>query len=1544
MHMLRITKNAYRVVRSVIFSLLALPVFLYILLYVVLSMPLAQNYIRDYAVEELSAVLATQVSIGKVDISPFSEVNLHDVAIPDPSGSKCIEVETLGAGISLTDLIFRREITVTYAEILGLDGHVAQKSEGGPLNIQFLIDAFSPKEKNKPPTKFRLQIRNIVIRRSSLSYDREWIPRIADSKRMDFNHLQVDDLAADLRLPLLSDKGVDAELRRLKLTLKPGLTIERLSCDVKARPKMLSVRNLSLLMANSDISISDLDLKFKSFAQIAQVIDSAVPLSVSLSSHKITPSDFASLYPPLAQLDTPWLLDIQGSCSRKSFALERLSLQSYSDNLQIEVTDAAILRQAKTFDGEIGNIRLHAGAKALAQVSSLLREVMPGKNLGNVGRILQSLGDVELQGSGALSAGDRSGNLQLAFASAAGNLEAEGEFFGSGEGIALSATLDAENVDPQIFLPSLPVGLTTLTADVDLDFNPSAGGGVNDLSGLRRFWRSGEAAIRIAETTLRGESLKDVELTASKEADRLTAHISSPNQPVAADISLAALLAGQTPELELNADIADLPLRLLTSAGGWAQSELGGKIRLKGSADPSLSPDSLQAYLALDDIRISGAKDISLKNLRLTSSADGLTRLTTLRSDWVNGEIKSDMALQKIVPASKALLAEVFPQFIPVSAPSVAERDEAGLVDFNFSVNTSLPWSQFAKLPVKPLYDITLSGKADFARGMMSLRADAPYLQQGRDKLVKNTGLQALLADHKVNLKARSTIPTKKGILDLHIDAKGDGSHADLCLDFNPESHGGFYGTLLLCGDWQPAIDAAGAKAMLKIHPSTLWLNNAAWDVGECSIEYADKRVKVENFSVAHDAQHVTINGLMSQSPDDVMVVDLSDVNLNYIFDTLNIEYVMFGGNATGQAIAKGVFSSQPDIRTRGLKVDGLSYNGCVLGDADLQGDFDISRMRVGIGARVREEKRRVADIDGGIWIGRDSLSFNFDADKVRIGFLQKFMQAFSSHVDGRASGKGTLYGTFKDIDMKGRFFADTIAVKLDFTNVVYTGSDSVFIDPGRITVPPFTLHDRYGNTAIFSGHLTHHYFHAPSFTFNISNCRRLLVYDTNASLNPIWYGRIFGSGSGSVHGTPTSVDIIADITTDANSDFTFVLDDRLEATDYTFLTFTDRKRTMREMLLEEKEKASTDYIEETFRRKVQTAIENESADFSMDLRATVTPQATMNLIMDPEAGDKITAHGHGPINITYASRTDEMKMFGKYIIDEGKYNFTLQDLILKDFLIKEGSTVSFNGDPMNAMLDIRGAYRVMTNLTELDKSFAYDRDLNRTNVPVDAMLLVRGDMTHPDISFDIELPTLNDEVERKVRSIIASEDMMNRQIMYLLALNRFYTPEYNGGTGGGEWASVASSTLSSQLQNILGQLTDKVTVAPSLRSDKGDFSDLEFDVALATRLFNNRLLINGNLGYRDRSTSSTTFVGDFDIEYLLTRSGDLRLKAYNHFNDQNYYLKSALTTQGVGIIFRHNFGSLLAPSNTKRKQSVEDDDEGDARVGEDSSPKSGNP
>ncbi len=66
--------------------------------------------------------------------------------------------------------------------------------------------------------------------------------------------------------------------------------------------------------------------------------------------------------------------------------------------------------------------------------------------------------------------------------------------------------------------------------------------------------------------------------------------------------------------------------------------------------------------------------------------------------------------------------------------------------------------------------------------------------------------------------------------------------------------------------------------------------------------------------------------------------------------------------------------------------------------------------------------------------------------------------------------------------------------------------------------------------------------------------------------------------------------------------------------------------------------------------------------------------------------------------------------------------------------------------------------------------------------------------------------------------------------------------------------------------------------------------------------------------------------MGDFELEYLLNRSGNFRLKAYNRYNDQNYYLRSALTTQGVGIILRKDFDSLtsfLRPLFRRRKSTV---------------------
>ena len=319
--------------------------------------------------------------------------------------------------------------------------------------------------------------------------------------------------------------------------------------------------------------------------------------------------------------------------------------------------------------------------------------------------------------------------------------------------------------------------------------------------------------------------------------------------------------------------------------------------------------------------------------------------------------------------------------------------------------------------------------------------------------------------------------------------------------------------------------------------------------------------------------------------------------------------------------------------------------------------------------------------------------------------------------------------------------------------------------------------------------------------------------------------------------------------------------------------------------------------------------IEKKNHLLNINLQIDATPDITMQLVMDPATGDIIKANGTGAMRIEYNTLSD-MKMYGTYTLEKGNYNFNLQDLITRDFAIRSGSSISFRGTPLNAELNIEAYYALTANLQDLDESFADDKELARTNVPVQTVLRLTGDLQRPDFKFDLNFPTLSQDVDRRIRSIVSTDEMMNRQIIYLLALNKFYTPDYMnvGQARNNELVSVASSTLSSQLSNMLGQISDKWNIGTNIRSDKGDFSDVEFELALSSQLLNNRLIFNGNFGYRDDAVNSNTFIGDFDLEYLLSKSGNLRLKAYNHYNDKNYYIKSALTTQGIGIMYKRDF------------------------------------
>lgn len=307
---------------------------------------------------------------------------------------------------------------------------------------------------------------------------------------------------------------------------------------------------------------------------------------------------------------------------------------------------------------------------------------------------------------------------------------------------------------------------------------------------------------------------------------------------------------------------------------------------------------------------------------------------------------------------------------------------------------------------------------------------------------------------------------------------------------------------------------------------------------------------------------------------------------------------------------------------------------------------------------------------------------------------------------------------------------------------------------------------------------------------------------------------------------------------------------------------------------------------------------------------------------MDPVSGDFISGKGVGNLHMNYYNKGD-IKLFGNYMINQGIYKFSLQELIRKDFTIKEGSSINFNGDPLNTTMDVQAIYTV--NSASLNDLIFENAEISKQpNVKVNCKMNLTGNLSSPDVKMDIELPNEREEIRTLVRNYLNTEEEMNIQILYLLGIGKFYTTDTNAQNSN-PMPSMLSSTLSGQLNNMLSQIIDdnNWNIGTNLSTnDKGNWTDVEG--VLSGQLLDNRLLINGNLGYRDRPLAATNFVGDFDTELLLTQTGEIRLKAYNQTNDRYYIRSTNFTKQGLGIMYKKDFekwSDLLFIKRKKRKK-----------------------
>ncbi len=1491
-------KTLYRIIRTILVIALALPVAVPMILYILLSLPSFQNRIGDIAENELTALLGTKVHIGSVSVAPFNRVMLRDVTVLDLNGDTALSVGHLGAGISFGESLWNHKPVITYAELIDARVSLSRDSIGSPLNIDPIIARFKKKEK-KEPSRFDLAVNMVVVRRSSFTYDVLSEPYVDEESRFDRNHISVNDIRADLRAPHISDSYIEGELKRLAANEKSGLSVSDMTAYILLDKQKSILNRFSLKMPESAIALDEITLPsvlngpFRATDIMTRV--------ATLPSTHITPSDLSPLLPVLAEMNTPVdiELDLQGRID--SIALERLSVSLRDRDTYLQASGHIDGLGGPTDDIALDFDRISLNVSIPDALDILSMPDAPSHKLYARIKRFAPLGEVNLLGS--LAATSRSIDLNGSLLTDCGNIDIDCGIARNGKNspLRIDGSISTDGFNPSSLLGKGGEPLTEIAIDGNADISLGARGDID-----------GTAEAVISSITYKGETYTNITSEASFAHRHVDFSLTSAAPGVDFTISGGHDLAGERPATEIFADFRSLSLEPFAKPGSAMASSV-----VSGSLDSSINgrkPDDITGWIRIDDLEMAygdEGKRISVPAVDIESSigADSI-RVISLKSQLVDMSLEGDYTFKGIADDMKSLVADIFPAILPRVETDTAMTELNSLATLDLTIHPDTTLSRVFRLPVEFIYPVTLRAATDPGSRSLSLRLDAPYLKN-KDKLIEETSLHLLVNGTTRNcmLDAGTTLPTKKGLMQLKVASTGGNDAVRTGIGWKVARDKDFHGELDFTTLLSRLPDNGGIETRVNFHPTQLVFNDTAWSVFPGSIDIIPGRITVEGFGGGRHGQSLNIDGVASADSTDRMVVTLDHIDLDYIFETLAIsDAVNFGGRATGRLYGEELLSRQPRLYTPRLSVKGLSYNRCVMGDGDITSYWDTTTKDIVINADIAQANGKTAIVRGFINPMTESLDFRFTADESPVEFMLPFMSAFTSSISGKVSGSAHLFGTFKDLDMEGDIFADNFGLKLDFTNTTYHVTDSVHLRPGRIEFNDVVLTDKYGKSAILSGRVGHKQFHEPTFTFEISDATDLLVYDIGErdSQDP-WYGRIYGRGGATVKGVPGLIDINVNMSTEPGSTFTFVLDDREQSAEYDFITFRDRDKARKDSLAA---LDPTPLIVRQLRDRIKKEEAGPPTEYRMEFNIDVTPEATLNLIMDPVGGDKITAHGSGHLRMSYDSE-GELNMWGKYTLNRGAYNFTLQDIVVKDFNIREGSSIEFRGDPYAAQLDITASFSTNANLSDLDKSFLDDPELNRTTVRVNALLKAKGDMRQPEIGFDLEFPSLTADTYRKVRSIVSTEEMMDRQIIYLLALNRFYTPDYMSATHGNEIASVASSTLSSRLGSMLGQLSDNWSIAPAIRSDRGDFSDVEVDVALSSHLLDNRLLLNGNLGYRDKSLNNNSFIGDFDIRYLLNRAGTFQLKAYNRYNDQNYYLKSALTTQGIGVVFKREFDTI---------------------------------
>ena len=663
---------------------------------------------------------------------------------------------------------------------------------------------------------------------------------------------------------------------------------------------------------------------------------------------------------------------------------------------------------------------------------------------------------------------------------------------------------------------------------------------------------------------------------------------------------------------------------------------------------------------------------------------------------------------------------------------------------------------------------------------------------------------------------------------------------------------------------------------------------------GNTYVIFKGDETLVHNLGFHTKSQALTINGLYPKHNDDTLSVsfvnlDMSDINFLLIDNDLS-----FAGDIDGDLRICGL-SGQPMFDSD-LKITDLSINNNDVGDVVIDADWLDSDKSINIESAiysniVGNNDNKTFDLNGKYYPDFEdgNLDFKLAVDGFKLNSVTPFVSSVISRLDGEIFGNINVVGSLKKPVLEGDVTFKDAGCKIDFLNTYYKINNTVAFSENRINVDNLQLTDTIGSIAYANGVISHNYLR--DFDFDIKlRCNDFAALNIPAEKEIGFYGSAVANGDVVIKGPINDILLDIDVRTRKGTEINIPLSST-STVDDNFIVFVQK---------------STDI--DTIGDFVPPV--KETSNLTLDLNAEVNPDATLQIFLPSNMG-MIQATGTGNVNL--GMKSGDFTLNGNYVINSGLFAFRLQ-VVSRNFNIRNGGTIHFNGDPTDADIDIVSTYRTKVSLKSLGSSIAVDTTINNT-INVDCILHLRDKLMNPTITFGLELPNAKDDIKSAVFSVIdtTNQAVMAQQVLSLMVIGMF------ANTGNTDIAEIGSTAyygvITSQLNNWLSSLSKDFDIGVNYKPNS-KMTNEEIEVAMSTQLFDDRLTIEGDFGVvrgnNGVTNKANNIVGDVDVSFKLTNR--LSVKAYNHTNVNNNYATYNLFesmsdyTQGLGISLSQSF------------------------------------